>query len=194
MDRKLEAYLPERGIFFEAGANDGYTWSNTYYLERIAGWRGVLVEAIPSLSEECRRLRRYSTVHNCALVPGDFEATHVTMKYSDLRSLIKGSEPRLEAEADEDPLVRTYDIEVPVRTINDVLMASRVSTLDFVSLDLEGFEAPALRGFDLDRYEPTWMLIEVSGGEGRHGVEQIIGEGYAAIAEFGASDVLYRRR
>lgn len=194
LDQKLQAYLPERGVFFEAGANDGYTWSNTYYLERVAGWRGVLVEAIPSLSEECRRLRRYSTVHNCALVPDDYAAAHVTMKYSDLRSLIKGSEPRLEAEADMDPLVRTYEIQAPARTINDVLAASGVGTLDFVSLDLEGFEAPALKGLDLDRYEPTWMLVEVAGGGGRQAVERVIGESYEAITEFGANDVLYRRR
>jgi hypothetical protein len=32
MDVKLQRYLPPSGTFLEAGANDGYTWSNTYYL------------------------------------------------------------------------------------------------------------------------------------------------------------------
>ena len=52
LDRRLGRYLRFRnGIFVEAGANDGFTQSNTYYLERFLGWSGLLVEAIPSLCE-----------------------------------------------------------------------------------------------------------------------------------------------
>jgi hypothetical protein len=105
LDTKLQRYLPATGIFLEAGANDGYTWSNTYYLERFKGWRGVLIEGIPALSAECRRLRSHSSVYTCALVAPDFPGDHVTMTYSDLRSLIKGSDPRMEELAASDILV-----------------------------------------------------------------------------------------
>src|SRR4051794_30160124 len=72
LDRKLQRYLPERGgTFVEAGANDGYRQSNTYYLERFKGWTGVLVEPVPALYEQCRKDRPRSQVFNCALVsPG----------------------------------------------------------------------------------------------------------------------------
>ena len=66
--------------------------------------------------------------------------------------------------------------------------------IDFLSLDLEGFEAPALRGLDLDRHRPGWMLIEVAGGGGRGAVEAVIGEHYEAVEELTEADVLYRRR
>ena len=192
IDTKLQRYLPANGTFLEAGANDGYTWSNTYFLERFKGWNGVLVEGIPLLSEECRRLRRRSVVFNCALVPPEHPDSEVTMTYSDLRSLISGSEPGMERLALQDP--ETHRVNVPARTLDSVLEEAGVGDIDFLSLDLEGFEAPALRGLDLDRHRPGWLLIEVAGGGGRSAVEEVIGERYEAVDELTEADVLYRRR
>ncbi|MBA3807483.1 MAG: FkbM family methyltransferase [Solirubrobacterales bacterium] len=191
IDAKLQRHLPASGTFLEAGANDGYTWSNTYYLERFKGWSGVLVEGIPTLSAECRRLRTRSVVHNCALVEHGFPDEHVTMTYSDLRSLIAGSEPEMERRALEE--AETYAVQVPARTLDDVLAESGIGAIDFISLDLEGFEAPALRGLDLDRHRPSWLLIEVAGGGGRAAVEEVLGERYEAVEELSPADVLYRR-
>jgi FkbM family methyltransferase len=193
IDTKLECYLPAVGTFIEAGANDGYTWSNTYYLERLKGWSGVLIEGIPALSDECRRLRSRSQVYNCALVDRDFPEGHVTMTYSDLRSLIKGSEPQLE-ELALTTIRSSYDVQVPARTLDDVLQEASVGPIDFVSLDLEGFEAAALRGLDLERHRPDWLLVEVAGGGGRPAVEEVLGERYEAVEALTPSDILYRRR
>lgn len=51
---KLQKYLDfDDGFFIEAGAKNGYIQSNTYYLEKRRNWRGVLVEGIPQLYQEC---------------------------------------------------------------------------------------------------------------------------------------------
>ena len=54
LDRALARILRKRrGVFVEAGANDGIAQSNTYYLERYLGWRGLLIEPIPELFRRC---------------------------------------------------------------------------------------------------------------------------------------------
>jgi FkbM family methyltransferase len=193
LDEKLQRFLPATGTYLEAGANDGFTWSNTYYLERFKGWRGILVEGIPELAAECERTRPRSLVHNCALVPPDYPEQHVTMTYCDLRSLIKGSEPELErrlAAARE----RAYEVSAPARTLDEVIAASGVERIDFMSLDLEGYEAPALRGLDVDRWGPEWLLVEVEGQERRSAVEAVLADRYEAVQALTAGDVLFRRR
>jgi FkbM family methyltransferase len=193
IDGKLERYLPTTGVFVEAGANDGYTWSNTYYLERCKGWSGVLIEGIPALSRECRRQRPRSQVFNCALVSPGFDGERVTMTYADLRSLVSGSDAAME-EMIRAERQATYEVAVPARTLDDVLREAGVGHVDFMSLDLEGFETPALTGLDLQRHGPDWLLVEVLGGGGRQGVESVIGERYEAVEELTQGDVLYRRR
>lgn len=194
IDALLQRWLPRSpGTFLEAGANDGYTWSNTYFLERWRGWSGVLVEGIPELAAECQTLRTHSRVVNCALVAANHPSPTVKMTYGDLRSLITHSEHGLEAQlvalADERP----YEIEVPARTLTQVLEDAGAARPDFISLDLEGYEANAIRGLDLGRLGPDWMLVETLGGEGRGGVEAALGDLYEPVAELTAADVLYRR-
>ena len=67
-DDRITSYVGSNGpgVFFEAGAFDGYRFSNTYFLERFQGWRGVLVEAMPAAADRCRDERPNSKVFNCA--------------------------------------------------------------------------------------------------------------------------------
>ncbi len=56
------------GFFIEAGAHDGVSLSNTFFLESV-GWTGLLVEAHPELFDKCKRSRPRSQVVHAALGP-----------------------------------------------------------------------------------------------------------------------------
>lgn len=200
IDHKLQKYLSYTdGFFVEAGANDGFAQSNTYYLERFLGWHGILVEPIPELYERCVRERPNSTVFNCALVSDDYEGETVKMLYSGLMSLVEGAMKGTAADLEHvqrgmqvQGLERSYQIEVPARTLTSILDEVGAEGVDFVSLDVEGYELSVLKGFDLDRAQPTYLLIEA---RFRQEIEaHLLKYGYVAIDQFSAQDVLYARR
>lgn len=196
IDRKLERYLSfDGGFFVEAGANDGYTQSNTYYLERFRGWRGVLVEPLPALYERCRRERPRSRVFRCALVGEDYGSGTAPMLAANLTSLVRGAQKSSEADEAhcragariQETLVSEFD--VPARTLTSVLEEVGAGRVDFLSLDVEGYELQALNGLDLERFRPRYILVEA---RFREEVDQRLGPHYDTVDELTHHDVLYR--
>ena len=186
------------GIFVEAGANDGFTQSNTYWFERFRGWSGVLVEGIPELAAECRLNRDRSQIFACALVAPEDEGTTITMRYGDVVSLVAGSQGSAEEDAKHlelyGDIAPTYDVEVPGRTLSSVLDEAGTPHVDLLSLDLEGYELNALRGLDLERHRPRLVLVEAHDAERLAAIDAQLGERYERVAQLELADFLYRAR
>lgn len=197
MDRKLDAILNQDGGFFiEAGGNDGYTQSNTYWLERFRGWSGLLVEPMQEMYELCREERPGATVVRAALVPADHEGDTVSMRFADLMSTVVGPhEDEFHTSLGRAIGWRdAYDAEVPARTLSSVLDEINAPEVDLLSLDVEGFEPGVLAGLDLSRHAPRWIAVEVHDeATGRPPIEAIIGEHYVLHDRLSPVDLLYRR-
>jgi FkbM family methyltransferase len=197
LDSKLDRIINrENGFFVEAGGFDGYTQSNTYYLERFRGWRGILVEPMPELAAEARRNRPHATVFQCALVPSDHAETSIVMEFGDLMSTVSGTH---EADWTAPGLVlgwRDHRVErVPARPLSDVLEEAGSPDVDLLSLDVEGYETSVLSGLDLARHAPAWILVEMHDlTVGRQAMATVLGQRYVEWAQLSPLDVLYRRR
>lgn len=200
LDDKLRPYLDRDGGFFiEAGANDGYRQSNTYYLERMRGWRGLLVEAIPALYQHCCRERTRSRVVQCALVDQTYEQATIKMHFANLMSVAEGSlqsadelAQHLSSGLEVQGLAESYEVEVPARTLESILDELQPpSEIDFFSLDVEGCESAVLRGLNLDRYAPRYLLVEARYLEQ---VNDVLQDRYRLIEQFTYHDYFYERR
>jgi FkbM family methyltransferase len=199
LDRKLEKYLDfDNGFFIEAGANDGYCQSNTYYFEKNRDWKGVLVEGIPELYERCKKKRPNSKTYNFALVSPTFQLTTVTMHYANLMSVVDGSlkskerqQEHIDAGVDIQNLKGTYSVIVQARTLESILDEEEdILTIDLFSLDVEGCELEVLEGLNLSRYRPTFILVEA-----RYFEEIdvfLLNHDYVFIERLSHHDVLYR--
>ena len=201
IDQKLEKYLNYRnGFFIEVGGNDGFKQSNTYYYERFQGWTGILVEGIPDLYQKCVLERPNAKVFNCALVESNFPESSVTMQYANPMSLVVGAQKSKEAEeshlqkwAEHEQKVgrdsKTYEIQVPARTLTSILDECQVQEIDLFSLDVEGYELNVLKGLDFKKYQPKYMLIEA---RYKDEIEKYISQYYLEVDQLSYHDFLYK--
>ncbi len=141
-----------KGFFVEVGANEPQHGSQSWQFEQ-AGWTGVLVEPQPDLAAQLRRTRRAHVVAAACSAP---ENAGRTMPF-----YVLGPHSSLKQELAVTGVVPREAIEVPVRTLDDILHEVKAPTpLDFVSIDVEGHEVEVLSGFDLARWRPRLLLIE----------------------------------
>ena len=171
LDNKLSKYIGYKdGYFIEVGANDGYSQSNTFYLEKVLGWEGLLVEPIPELYSQCRKERKKSSVYNFALVSSEFSEKEILIDYAGLQSVVVGAmggeELRLghiEKGLSSQNIKSGYSVSVPTITLEALLQRESFreqNEIDFFSLDVEGYEVEVLKGLNLDKYRPKYILVE----------------------------------
>lgn len=205
LDSKLERYLDmDGGFFVEAGANDGFQQSNTYYFERLRRWRGVLIEPIPELAEKCRRLRWRSRVVCAALVEPDYPEAEIEMEFAGLMSVSKGAfgdEARARAHLqaarssgiDEG---RAYSVRTRARMLSEIPDEAAIGCeIDLLSLDVEGAELSALAGLDRRRHSPIYICVEARDPEA---VRRLLFDTHdlvEVLTDAGSyQDLLFRRR
>ena len=172
LDIKLEKYLNyDDGYFVELGANDGYTESNTLYLEIKKGWRGVLIEPSPNLFLSCTRTRKRNKIFCNACVGMDYDKKYVDMEYANLMSISSNLDVDMGDFSQEiylkdgrehlQPNQRNLKFGALARTLSSILDESNApKEIDFLSLDVEGAELDVLRGVDFNNYSFKYMLIE----------------------------------
>lgn len=180
IDRKMLAYLPQHGgVFVEAGANDGISQSNTWYLEAYRGWSGLLIEPVPELAALARRFRR-APVANVALGPAD--GATITLRLADLTTAAETGPPRNGSDR---------RITVPVRALSSLLDEHAIAAVDFFSLDVEGYEIPVLQGLDLARHRPKFILVETADFPG---VRDLLAPKYEFVGVLSEHDYLFAWR
>ena len=181
----------ENGFFVEAGAYDGYTFSVSYLFESV-GWTGVLVEPLADRAAECAARRHSSRVVSAALSrPGSPDTATITrVPWYEMLSGFEPADPaRGFPESDTDELVHE---EANVLTLDQVL-GEPPRKIDFVVLDVEGHELPVLEGFDLDRWQPTALLLEENEPEGPTLRRHVESRGYAYVLTLDQSHLFVRR-
>lgn len=201
-DTRLEAHLDvsRPGFFVELGANDGYSQSNTWFLEKEFGWRGVLIE--PSPAEFIRLLQNRSGANQffCAACLGfDHADGFVRMRYSGLMTVTDGDTDLpdsgdLHTERGRRFLperVRPFDFAAVSRTLQSILdEAEAPPMIDILSLDVEGFELAVLKGVDHARTRFGHLLIESRSPDAAEAY--LDGHGYAFVEQLSHHDYLYR--
>ncbi len=169
LHEKIKKRFPQRGgSYFEVGANDGLTQSNTAYLDFYQDWNGILVEAVPHKFVECVQNRPRAVAAHAALVDFAYDQPSVEIRYSNLMSLTAQSLKDLNSHLSEgQPFVRETGLAgqsflAPARTVMSIVDEAGFPPVDLFSLDVEGAELSVLGGIDFQRWRPGHFLVETS--------------------------------
>jgi FkbM family methyltransferase len=157
--------------YFDVGAHDGRTYSNTYHLDHSYKWSGILVEPILHLSFKSRRLRsleRNQFVTAACVGPG-YQGESIKLLYCDLMTLapeisenignawVSGGEKFLPTNQ-----VIT-EVFSPARTANQILQdCNAPQHIGLFSIDVEGAELEVLQGLDFNKYKFGIVLVETA--------------------------------
>ncbi len=169
IDRELVDLLGHKrnGIFIEAGANDGISQSNTYYLEKVLNWSGILVEPLPDLAAKCFAQRDRAVVYNAALVREGYGQETVPIQPANLMSVINDGvlspeevHRHLERAQHYEQIEQTEPLQVNARTLSSILTDAQIHQVDFFSLDVEGYEFEVLKGLDLNLFRIDRIFVE----------------------------------
>jgi FkbM family methyltransferase len=145
----------KKGFYVDVGANYPVIDSVTK-LFYDKGWRGINIEPITSLIEQFNKLRPRDI--NLAYGLGEVPANKTFREYKD----ISGHSTFDSSEKQHNKGLKYKDYVIEIKTLSTVLDKQNTSVIDFLKIDVEGFEYEVIAGGDWKKYRPKVLCIEAN--------------------------------
>jgi FkbM family methyltransferase len=143
------------GFYIDVGANHPVNDSVTKHFYDM-GWRGINIEPVREL-HEMLSVERPRDINLCVGVsdePGTLEFAEVRSNHG--LSTFNSTLDARNAGSGHDVVKRT----VPITTLAEICREHVTGEIDFLKVDVEGFEAQVFRGHDWEHFRPKVILAE----------------------------------
>lgn len=152
------------GVFVDIGANDGITFSNTYFFEKELDWKGLCIEPLKDTFKKLQFARKCMLVNGCA---ASFNGTENFFDVEGYGEMLSG----LKSKYDPRHLKRLYkdveqyggsinEIQMRCYEVNELLYKHKLFNIDFMSIDTEGGELEILKAIDFKAFNIKALTIE----------------------------------
>jgi FkbM family methyltransferase len=147
-------YEVKKGFYVDVGANqEEYHSVTKLFYER--GWNGINIEPIPRLIKDFNKKRARDINLNIAV--SDKKGQLMFREYPEHDGLSTFSKP-----LPENANLLHKDYEVVVDSLSNILDDNKVKKIDFLKIDVEGFEYEVLRSNNWAKYRPTVICVEAN--------------------------------
>ena len=147
-----------RGFYVDVGAHHPSRFSNTLMFYR-RGWHGINIEPNPQVMRQFRTQRARDINLQCGV--GDEPGTMKLYQFDD-PALNTFDADVVASRLAHTPYKLVGTIEVPVERLQDILLRHlpHNQVIDFLSIDVEGYDLRVLRSNDWQHYRPRYVLVE----------------------------------
>ena len=179
------------GRYIDLGAFHPFHFSNTAFLW-LRGWSGINVDANPNSIKLFEKVRPDDINMFGAVVSSEIASKQSTIAIhlpSDDINTSGTCDPEIAEQLDYGKKV-----EVPAITVADIIKANGDHEVDFLNIDLEGFDAIAVSEIDFNAFRPKVICIEDYSKDVHELMESKITQkltsvGYRLIARVGPSAI-----
>lgn len=162
--------LKKNGFYVDIGAHHPQRFSNTFLFYK-RGWRGINIDAMPGSMHLFNKIRPRDI--NLELGIGEQEGTLDYFMFDE--PALNGFSIDLSGERNKaDSAYRIVGIiKVGVQPLQQVLdnYLPATQAIDFMSIDVEGFDFQVLKSNDWKKYRPKYVLVEFLGSS-LHEIDQ----------------------
>jgi FkbM family methyltransferase len=154
-DKVLRALLPEKfGTYLDIGSGHPKRNSNTFWFYR-RGWRGVLVEPLPSLNRIASKVRPRDKHFQCMI--GE-KGTQSFWEFNPSEYSTSDFEQAQKCIVRNVQLLQRYSI--PSNPLGEIAPSMVPSEPTFMDIDVEGTDVEVLKSNDWSRTKPRVVLVE----------------------------------
>lgn len=171
----------ENGFFVEFGAADGVRFSNTFLMERMFKWNGVLAEPAVCWYDRLKKNRMCAIDTRCVWRDSTSKLLFNEVDIPELSTIDSFSNIDMHSRVRK--LGRKYLVDTI--TLDDLLdHYGCPRQIDYISIDTEGSEYEILKSFPFEKYDVTIFTVEHNYSPGRENVFNLLfSKGYRRVLE-----------
>lgn len=147
----------KKGTYVDVGCNHPVNGSITYRLQQ-RGWSGVNIDFSHKNIELCKMFRPKDTSFCCPVADRDEDVDcYVFDEGNVLNTLDKASADKWAKQMN-----KPYQIQkMRTRTLTSLLEEAKITSIDFLNIDVEGLEDAVFAGFDIQKFQPKLIACEI---------------------------------
>lgn len=160
--REVRDYFDNKrnGVFIDVGGNEPVSvYSQSWHLESMLEWTGLVIEPNPGLAKKARDSRPGSVVCEYACTSPE-KAGETELFVPLYNGKEQSGHASLEINADDHNYKEHKTVKVDSVTLTSLLEKHDINKIDLLSIDVEGMEMDVLLGLDFDRFKPSLILME----------------------------------
>ena len=152
----------DKGFYIDIGAHHPVRFSNTYLFYRKK-WKGINIDAMPGSMQAFKKFRPRDINIEAPISDKEEILTYYIFNEPALNGFDKNIADKISSDKSNEYFIKSRKKIKTIRATD--LLSKHIlpdQEIDFITIDVEGFDLKVLKSIDLTIYKPKVILIEIN--------------------------------